>query len=243
MVGIYRITNQINGKVYIGQSVDIARRWKDHRKAINSDLPLYRAMRKYGKDNFIFEVIEECSQKELDEKEIYWIKFYDSLNPDKGYNLSSGGSNGSHFGKLNYETLKQVKDLLKNSDIMLGDIAKQFKVSLIAIKDINQGHSYYDENEKYPLRPVNVANHCPLCNAIIDRQSKHCIKCAMLLSRKVERPSREELKQLIRTIPFTKIGKMFGVSDNAIRKWCVSYNLPKRSTDIKKYTDEEWERI
>jgi uncharacterized protein YjcR len=48
---------------------------------------------------------------------------------------------------------------------------------------------------------------------------------------------------LIRTIPFTKIGEKFGISDNAIRKWCDSYNLPRKSTEIKKYTDEEWELI
>ena len=55
--------------------------------------------------------------------------------------------------------------------------------------------------------------------------------------------TREELKILIRTIPFTKIGEKFGISDNAIRKWCDSYNLPRKSTEIKKYTDEEWELI
>jgi uncharacterized protein YjcR len=48
------------------------------------------------------------------------------------------------------------------------------------------------------------------------------------MKRCVERPNRDELKQLIRTLPFTKIGKMFGVSDNAIRKWCNAYNLPRK---------------
>lgn len=70
-----------------------------------------------------------------------------------------------------------------------------------------------------------------------------CVDCWNLKQRRVERPKREELKQLIRTLPFTKIGEMFGVSDNAIRKWCISYNLPKKKTEIKKYTDEEWEKI
>ena len=55
--------------------------------------------------------------------------------------------------------------------------------------------------------------------------------------------SREDLKKLIRTQPFTKLGEMFGVSDNAIRKWCIKYNLPKTKSDIQKYTDEEWELI
>lgn len=48
---------------------------------------------------------------------------------------------------------------------------------------------------------------------------------------------------MIRTEPFTSIGKRFGVSDNAIRNWCDSYNLPRTKMEIKKYTDEEWENI
>ena len=67
---------------------------------------------------------------------MYWIQYYDSCNPKKGYNLSTGGS-GNHFGKLNYNTLKQVIDLIKNSNIELKDIANKFNISLISIKDIN----------------------------------------------------------------------------------------------------------
>ena len=59
----------------------------------------------------------------------------------------------------------------------------------------------------------------------------------------VSRPSREELKNMIRTSNFTQIGRDFGVSDNAIRKWCDSYGLPRHSKEIKKYTDEEWNLI
>ena len=55
--------------------------------------------------------------------------------------------------------------------------------------------------------------------------------------------SREELKKLIRTTSFTQIGKQFNVSDNAIRKWCIKYNLPKTVKEIKSYSDEEWELI
>jgi hypothetical protein len=51
------------------------------------------------------------------------------------------------------------------------------------------------------------------------------------------------LKKLIRTKPFTQIGKQFNVSDNAIRKWCDNYNLPRKVNEIKSYSDEEWELI
>ena len=55
--------------------------------------------------------------------------------------------------------------------------------------------------------------------------------------------TREELKELIRTKPFTQIGKQFQVSDNAIRKWCDKFSLPRRSSEIKKYSDDDWSKI
>ena len=61
--------------------------------------------------------------------------------------------------------------------------------------------------------------------------------------RKVLLPTRDELKELIRHKPFTQIGKDFGVSDNAVRKWCKTYELPYKSSEIKKFSDEEWLKI
>lgn len=91
--GIYKITNQLNDLVYIGQAVDIATRWKNHAKAgLGIDTPagnkLYKAMMEDGLENFSFEVLEECSREELNEKERYYINLYQS---DKfGYNSTSG---------------------------------------------------------------------------------------------------------------------------------------------------------
>lgn len=70
MIGIYKITNKINAKWYIGQSNDIERRWREHKncginKSKNTEYPLYRAIRKYGIDNFEFEILEECHLEEL----------------------------------------------------------------------------------------------------------------------------------------------------------------------------------
>ena len=99
--GIYKITNLINGKIYIGQALDIYRRWGKHKgNAFNKnsreyDYPIYRAIRKYGLENFSFEIIEECSVEELDEKEIYYIKKYNSCTLWKnshGYNQTIGGN-------------------------------------------------------------------------------------------------------------------------------------------------------
>lgn len=96
MIGIYKITNLENGKIYIGQSVDIEERWKQHKwKAFNSNELAYNsaihaAFRKYGLDKFVCEVIEECSIEQLDEKERYWISTLNSITPN-GYNILEGG--------------------------------------------------------------------------------------------------------------------------------------------------------
>ena len=85
------------------------------------------------------------------------------------------------------------------------------------------------------------SNVCPICGKKeIWLSSKMCTDCYAESQRITKWPTREELKQLIRITPFTTIGKQFGVSDNAIRKWCKKYNLPQKASEIKKYTDEEW---
>lgn len=79
-----------------------------------------------------------------------------------------------------------------------------------------------------------------------------CNDCAQIINKETARQNsvfvknqltREELKDLIRTIPFVKIGEKFGVTDNAVRKWCKYCNLPYRSQDIKDISDEEWKKL
>ena len=92
MIGIYCIKNKINGKVYIGSSNNIERRFKKHKTELNtnnhSNKYLEKAYKKYGKDNFEFIILELCTQEELIQREIFFINKYDSLNYLKGYNLS-----------------------------------------------------------------------------------------------------------------------------------------------------------
>lgn len=88
-----------------------------------------------------------------------------------------------------------------------------------------------------------VINTCARCGQPISKGAVHCKACASLLQEKELPVTREELKELIRTTPFTQIGAKFGVSDNAIRKWCDKYSLPRKATEIKQISDEEWEKI
>lgn len=79
--GIYKITNIENQMTYVGQAVNIADRWKQHiKRGIGADAPtqnkLYPAMKKFGPENFTFEIIEKCSRDKLNEREDYWQEFY-----------------------------------------------------------------------------------------------------------------------------------------------------------------------
>jgi group I intron endonuclease len=93
---LYRITNQLNNKIYIGQSISPDKRWKKHQAYANQDNPpqyISRAMKKYGIENFIFEIISTCrTSEDADEIEKQLITQYDSRNKDKGYNIAVGGN-------------------------------------------------------------------------------------------------------------------------------------------------------
>lgn len=86
-------------------------------------------------------------------------------------------------------------------------------------------------------------HYCKGCGVEVSRDSAFCIECSNLNKRVCDRPTREELKNLIRITPFTQIARQFNVSDNAIRKWCDAYGLPRKASEIKRITDEEWKKI
>lgn len=90
ITGIYRITNVLNGKCYVGQAVDVPERWKQHiKRGLGAEVPtknkLYPAMQEIGPENFIFELLEECSRDKLNEREDYWQDFYQAK--EFGYSI------------------------------------------------------------------------------------------------------------------------------------------------------------
>jgi group I intron endonuclease len=91
---IYLITNKINDKKYIGQTrTSINKRWSKHKTDSKFvDRPLYRAIRKYGIENFTISIIESVDESVVDDRETYWIDYYKSSVLDYGYNLESGGN-------------------------------------------------------------------------------------------------------------------------------------------------------
>jgi len=105
---IYKITNKLNNKVYIGQTVQSLKDRLNHHFRSSPNSPMFRARKKHGKENFSIEEIDTAQTlEELNEKEIYWIAFYHSTNREKGYNLMSGGGNK---GKHSEESKKKMSE-------------------------------------------------------------------------------------------------------------------------------------
>lgn len=115
--GIYKITNIVNGKVYIGQSIDVYDRWYQHKYEAHRDrynTLLYKAMRKYGIEKFEFEVIEECFPDKLSDLEQYYINYYHAyigFENSNGYNMTIGGEGISGYTQTDEHIEKRVKQI------------------------------------------------------------------------------------------------------------------------------------
>lgn len=156
-----------------------------------------------------------------------------------------------------------LKEPIKYECVICGQLPIWNGKELTLILDHINGNNHDDRLEN--LRWV-----CPNCNIQLPTTNRrknnvtkkyYCIDCGAEVSTKntircqacqAKHQSialedmlvtREQLKQLIRTTPFTQIGKQFNVSDNAIRKWCDKFLLPRKASEIKQYTDEEWSKI
>lgn len=147
MIGIYKITNKINGKFYIGQSVDIERRFMEHKTPHGTITSIKLAMRKYGKENFLFEVIEECSEEDLNEREMYWIA---TLKPQ--YNRCSGGT-GSKNHHVSQETREELSQKSRAYWDRLPDEKKQAILNNLTGPTV--GHSVSEETRE-KLRAANL---------------------------------------------------------------------------------------
>jgi group I intron endonuclease len=132
MIGIYCITNNINGKKYIGQSVNIKNRWQQEKHLSGINKHLESAFQKYGLENFSFEVLEECQEKELNAKEVDYIKKFNSTNREMGYNQTTGGEHFKVINKtpMSEETRRKISESKKGqkfSETHKNNLSKSWK--------------------------------------------------------------------------------------------------------------------
>lgn len=167
---IYCYINKINGKKYIGQTNNLERRKKQHIQdsihcfqghEISYELPFHRAIRKYGINNFeynILEVIDTEDWNEVNKLESKYIKKENTIVPN-GYNLQCDGiaNQGKNKSHLSNDQIQGIIKALKNGEY-IPNIAEKYQLSRSYISDINNGRCLKQENEKYPLQQNRITN-------------------------------------------------------------------------------------
>lgn len=163
MIGIYKIENKINQNVYIGQSNNIEMRWKQHKINIkNGSQTIYKAIRKYGIENFDFSILEECPLEKLDEREKYWIEYYNSY--EKGYNENLGGQGVRLFTQefidqviLKWEEGKSISEiaiLFKKENYTIQHILRNFCETYSGEESTKRGKRY-QQSKIHPIYEFN----------------------------------------------------------------------------------------
>lgn len=157
---IYKITNLINGKIYVGQSKQPTHRWKEHKwNAFNPNRKekslLYNAIKKYGVNNFDFTIIGWF--EDYNEKEKYYINFFNSIAPG-GYNLTEGGEDPPHkYGEEHHnsrysqEIVDKIIDDLLSKKYTQKEIEVKYQVNQQLITSINRGATHRREGIEYPI--------------------------------------------------------------------------------------------
>lgn len=154
---IYKITNKINSKIYIGQSLNPEERFKSHCYKSQDKCLIDRAIKKYGKENFLLEILGWYEN--YNDMEKYFIKQFSSLAP-YGYNIQKGGEEPPRMcgednpaAKISKEISENIIRDLQNWKIPRKQIIKKYKISYDLLRHINEGDSWKKDELKYPIRP------------------------------------------------------------------------------------------
>lgn len=202
---IYIITNDINDKVYIGQTTQsLNRRFNGHscKDATNAS-HIKRAINKYGKEHFKIELIEQCPVSKLNEREIYWIKYYNSF--EYGYNLTEGGQSSMNNYRL--ECLIDVNtfaSFIRENYPTASEVCNHFKISKGSVYNLIKRHP--ELNLK--LNPYNPKKATELCDIDLDAVEYYYLE----------------------GVTIRDLGSMFHINKSKISKFLKSkgYNLDDR---------------
>lgn len=259
MVGIYRITNTVNGKCYVGQSINIEKRLRQHKKGIDSNEHLQNSFKKYGMDKFEFEVIEECAISELNNRERYWIAHFKAF--DEGYNSTLGGETSIGW-KHSQETRRKmsVNHNLSGSNTHNKGTVHVYKgdeIRMVPVEEVEtflqQGYSYgCGDKFKETMREVVRGEKNPFYGKHHSEETRQKLRenAIRQFSTKghpfLGKKHSEETKEKIRRAKLGKVGPNLGKTG----KLCPMYGLKwmsdgTRSTrvhpdDVEKYIREGW---
>lgn len=247
---IYKITNKINGKIYIGQTKKtIEERFQEHLKKakIHTNRYLYDAMNKYGYENFIVSQIEECANSKLDEREIYWIAFYQSNNKQYGYNMTIGGGGGDtwitnpHKEEIAKKISQANKGKHKNPQVIQKWVTAAKEANTIKIdkqelkQDIQNFMSIEDICKKYHLSRKTFYNKCKEYFNATPTEIRGD-KLTHTNSRKINLNKQQLHQLLLQEKSLEEMAQYFNVSKETVRRNIVNYygkNLKEVRKDVK----------
>lgn len=161
MAYIYKITNKINGKIYIGKtSKSVEKRWKEHCNDFQKERcerrPLYSAMKKYGIENFSIEEIEQCDNPE--ERETYWIEYYGSFK--NGYNATKGGDGKPYIDRqLVIKTYGVLRNCVKTAEVTNISLDSVYNILKSNNIEIKSSQSIIKENFSRPVAMFDKKNN------------------------------------------------------------------------------------
>lgn len=232
-MGIYKITNTVNGKVYIGQSVRLSERLNKHCNALKNNYHpnqhLQNAYNKYG-DVFQIEIIVYCdSEEELDDLERYYISYYDSMNPQRGYNKEDGGSLNKH---LSEETRKKMSknhpDMNGANNPMYGKMHSAETRKKISEAMSGENHPMYGKTHSVETRKkisesLKGKKHSEKTRKKISKARK-----GKKLSEKTKKKMSEAKSQAMNKTGFYRVHKQKENNYKQGFTWC--YRYPNKST-------------
>lgn len=180
--GVYSIKNIVNNKQYIGSSKDVYGRWTTHlRNLENNKHPndhLQKAWNKYKKDNFEFIILEKCNINNRFEIEQKWCDYFETYNPEKGYNIAKVVTCGTNRftmddikngkSKISYNQFSQILELLTNTNMPMTQIADMVGVSKILIYNIYYHSSYKDITQGLIFKERDIPQRAKLTPDEVD---------------------------------------------------------------------------
>ena len=246
MIGIYKIVNNINQKCYIGKSENIENRFKHHlndlRKGCHYNKHLQRSFDRYGENNFTFELIEECSLNQLNDREIFWIAFY--KRKFNLYNICKGGEGGrmpDSIIALNKEKISKAnkgKAYTKHLGKENGMYGKHHSIETLQKISLNRkGKCLGKDNPNYG-RPLSGLHKKHISEALKGKTDSEETKFKKSLAAKKRAQDSKIYTQLCKNLTKNiKYSKSFTIEvqnkfrqGRSVRSLSKEYGLPYEST-------------
>jgi hypothetical protein len=185
---------------------------------------LYRAIRKYGIENFKFEILEKCAKSDLNSREKFFIAQYRADDPKYGYNQDSGGSETPHGIKINNETAAMIINKLAISNDTFVDISCEFGISTRMVSGINNGEYWKDESLTYPIRSRKKQSEIAKSNKENSGFEK--------VKREFEKFELVAIARMIKDRGVEGVAQSFHTTSKIIRKLCEHFDLPTTKKEI-----------